>query len=191
MKTLANELRGKYTEKEIKQLIKLLTPKKAVVKKSKDYTTLLNFIADTKNKICPAINNVLCKDGKMVATDLELSIIINTEIEKEGLYSIKQLQNKAFSISGDIEEYPEISEVSGTTTTLTGLKSAIDKMLFALPDNDENLSINGVRFDNDKLIKTGAALVSLQRSYNEKYTETIDPIIHLISYITDIKEILK
>ena len=26
-------------------------------------------------------------------------------------------------------------------------------------------------FDNDKLIKTGAALVSLQRSYNEKYTE--------------------
>ena len=46
-------------------------------------------------------------------------------------------------------------------------------------------------FDNDKLIKTGAALVSLQRSYNEKYTETIDPIIHLISYITDIKEDLK
>jgi len=46
-------------------------------------------------------------------------------------------------------------------------------------------------FDNDKLIKTGAALVSLQRSYNEKYTETIDPIIHLISYITDIKEVLK
>ena len=48
-KTLANELRGKYSEKEIKQLIKLLTPKKVVTKKSKDYTKLLNFIADTKN----------------------------------------------------------------------------------------------------------------------------------------------
>lgn len=41
------------------------------------------------------------------------------------------------------------------------------------------------------LLKTGASLVNLQKSYNEKYSDTIDPIIHLISYITDVKEILK
>jgi DNA polymerase III delta prime subunit len=45
--------------------------------------------------------------------------------------------------------------------------------------------------DSDKLIKTGASLVNLQKGYNERYTETIDPIIHLISYVTDIKEVLK
>ena len=45
--------------------------------------------------------------------------------------------------------------------------------------------------DNDNLIKQGAMLINLQKSYNEKYGDTIDPIIHLISYITDIKEILK
>lgn len=48
-----------------------------------------------------------------------------------------------------------------------------------------------MEIDNSNLIKHGALLVNLQKSYNEKYTETIDPIIHLISYITDIKEVLK
>ena len=45
--------------------------------------------------------------------------------------------------------------------------------------------------DNVEMMKQGAVLVNLQRSYNEKYNETIDPIIHLISYITDIKDIFK
>jgi len=45
--------------------------------------------------------------------------------------------------------------------------------------------------DSDNIIKKGATLINLQKSYNERYTETIDPIIHLISYITDIKDILK
>lgn len=45
--------------------------------------------------------------------------------------------------------------------------------------------------DSDNLIKQGATLINTQRSYNERYTETIDPIIHLISYVTDIKDILK
>ena len=41
--------------------------------------------------------------------------------------------------------------------------------------------------DNSKIIKIGASIINIQRSYNERYTETIDPIIHLISYVTDIK----
>lgn len=45
--------------------------------------------------------------------------------------------------------------------------------------------------DSENIIKRGAMLINLQKSYNEKYTDTIDPIIHLISYVTDIKEILK
>lgn len=45
--------------------------------------------------------------------------------------------------------------------------------------------------NSENFLKQGANLVNLQKSYNEKYTDTIDPIIHLISYITDIKEILK
>jgi DNA polymerase III delta prime subunit len=45
--------------------------------------------------------------------------------------------------------------------------------------------------DNSNIIKIGASLINVQRSYNERYTETIDPIIHLISYVTDIKTNLK
>jgi len=45
--------------------------------------------------------------------------------------------------------------------------------------------------NNDTLKKQGATLINLQKSYNEKYTDTIDPIIHLISYVTDIKETIK
>lgn len=48
-----------------------------------------------------------------------------------------------------------------------------------------------MNIDNANLIKQGATLVNLQKSYNEKYSDTIDPIIHLISYVTDIKETLK
>ena len=45
--------------------------------------------------------------------------------------------------------------------------------------------------DSEGLIRQGATLINLQKSYNEKYTDTIDPIIHIISYLTDIKELLK
>jgi hypothetical protein len=45
--------------------------------------------------------------------------------------------------------------------------------------------------DTPNLIKQGASLINLQKSYNERYSDTIDPIIHLISYITDIKEVIK
>ena len=45
--------------------------------------------------------------------------------------------------------------------------------------------------DNANLIKQGATLINLQKCYNERYTDTIDPLIHLISYVTDIKETIK
>jgi len=45
--------------------------------------------------------------------------------------------------------------------------------------------------DNSNLIKQGATLINIQKNYNERYTETIDPLIHLVSYVTDIKEVLK
>jgi len=45
--------------------------------------------------------------------------------------------------------------------------------------------------ETDVDIKKTAMLLNLQRQYNAEYENTIDPIIHLISYITDIKDILK
>lgn len=48
-----------------------------------------------------------------------------------------------------------------------------------------------ISIDNPNLIKLGATIINIQKSYNERYTETIDPLIHLVSYITDIKETLK
>jgi DNA polymerase III delta prime subunit len=48
-----------------------------------------------------------------------------------------------------------------------------------------------MNIDHPNIVKQGATLINLQKSYNEKYLDTIDPVIHLISYVTDIKEILK
>jgi hypothetical protein len=48
-----------------------------------------------------------------------------------------------------------------------------------------------ISMEDNTLMKQGAMLINLQKSYNEKYTETIDPVIHLISYITDIKRNFK
>ena len=44
--------------------------------------------------------------------------------------------------------------------------------------------------DHVGLIKKGATIVNLQKLYNERYNETIDPLIHLVSYVSDIKEVL-
>lgn len=40
-------------------------------------------------------------------------------------------------------------------------------------------------------IKKSAILLNIQKNYNAEYENTIDPLIHLISYITDIKELIK
>lgn len=45
--------------------------------------------------------------------------------------------------------------------------------------------------DDKNIVKIGATIINLQKSYNESYKDTIDPIIHLISYVSDIKETLK
>lgn len=40
-------------------------------------------------------------------------------------------------------------------------------------------------------IKKQAIMLNLQKNYNSEYNNTLDPILHLISYITDIKDVLK
>lgn len=45
-------------------------------------------------------------------------------------------------------------------------------------------------YKNEFLISNGAAILNTQKSYNETYPITPDPIIHLINYILDIKIIL-
>jgi DNA polymerase III delta prime subunit len=45
--------------------------------------------------------------------------------------------------------------------------------------------------ENNGNVKKSAMILNLQRNYNAEYEHTIDPIIHLISYITDIKDVLK
>lgn len=44
--------------------------------------------------------------------------------------------------------------------------------------------------DQSIIEKIGPNLVKLSKEYNETYNNTIDPILHLISYISDIKNIL-
>jgi DNA polymerase III delta prime subunit len=45
-------------------------------------------------------------------------------------------------------------------------------------------------YKNEFLINNGAAILNTQKSYNETYPVTPDPIIHLINYILEIKTIL-
>ena len=44
--------------------------------------------------------------------------------------------------------------------------------------------------ENNGNIKKSAMVLNMQKNYNAEYDNTIDPIIHLISYVTDIKDVM-
>ena len=71
------------------------------------------------------------------------------------------------------------------------LNNFVDNPLELMKAMGRPLFTRLMSIDHPNLVKQGATLISLQKSYNEKYLDTIDPVIHLISYVTDIKELLK
>jgi DNA polymerase III sliding clamp (beta) subunit (PCNA family) len=157
MKKLAQEIMEKYSEKEIKALIKLLTPKKEVKVKEEDYIKMLYSVIQ-KNTIRPILEFVKATPEKLIASDLDNTLIINNKYDiPAGVFNKQHLELKNYPNIIDVKDYPAIMpfdrlETINLTLSSEILYKAITKALYCAGDA-ENISLNGVRlvFIKDKL----------------------------------------
>jgi len=144
----------------------------------------------------------ISQKNKMTITDDEIKKIIM--ISFPDLRSATQKLQEVF-ITKNTDQFKSISSSSYDAIfefMFDGRNNIEDNYNFVLNNFQDNplelmkalgrpLFNRLMSMDNSNIIKIGATLINVQRSYNERYTETIDPIIHLISYVSDIKENLK
>lgn len=170
--------------------------------------TKIDFDPKTKEEV-DYLQSMYLKYLKAIATKIKLKIT-DDELNKLIMLSFPDLRSA-------VQKLQEIY-ITKNTEQLTSLSSSsYDDIFDFIMDGKNNVEENYnfvlnnfqdnplelmkalgrplfnrlMSIDHANLVKQGAILVNLQKSYNERYTETIDPVIHLISYITDIKETLK
>jgi len=168
----------------------------------------VDFTPKNKEEI-DYLQSMYLKYLKAIATKVKMSIT-DEEIKKIIMLSFPDLRSatqklQEVYITKNTEQFKSISS-SGYNDifefVMDGRNNIEDNYNYVINNFQDNpielmkalgrpLFNRLISIDNTNLIKQGASLVNLQRSYNEKYNDTIDPIIHLISYITDIKEVLK
>lgn len=165
MKKLAEELKGKYSEKEIVELVKYLKPsnlktKKPVIKDTykSDIANLFSLIKD--NKIRPVISKCMVKNGNIIGTDLECTVIIPDKWDiPEGIYTKQMMDLKTYqdTYKGNIDEFPVINinkQGELTTYNKVELEDALNKTIFSASKSSENLSVNVVRFTKEFVAST-------------------------------------
>lgn len=163
MKKLAEELKGKYSEKEIVELVKYLKPSKLKTKKptikdtyKSDVANLFSVIKD--NKIRPVISKCMVKNGSIIGTDLECAVIIPDKWDiPEGIYTKQMMDLKTYqnTYKEDLDEFPVINtnkQGELTTYNKTDLENALRKTIFSASKSSDNLSINVVRFTEDSIV---------------------------------------
>lgn len=155
------------------------------------------------------LQNMYLKYLKAIATKVKM-IITDDEIRKIIMLSFPDLRSatqklQEVYITKNTDQFKSFSSSSYEdifTFLMDGKNNIEENYNFVINNFQDNplelmkalgrpLFNRLISIEDNNLIKQGAMLINLQKSYNERYTETIDPIIHLISYITDIKEILK
>lgn len=155
------------------------------------------------------LQNMYLKYLKAIATKVKM-IITDDEIRKIIMLSFPDLRSatqklQEVYITKNTDQFKSFSSSSYEdifTFIMDGKNNIEENYNFVINNFQDNplelmkalgrpLFNRLISIEDNNLIKQGAMLINLQKSYNERYTETIDPIIHLISYITDIKEILK
>jgi hypothetical protein len=165
MKKLAEELKGKYSEKEIVELVKYLKPSKLKTKKptikdtyKSDITNLFSVIK--KNNIRPVIEKCMVKNGNIIGTDLECTVIIPDKWNiPNGLYTKQMMNLKTYpnTYKEDLDEFPIINtnkQGELTTYNKTDLENALSKTIFAAAESSDDLSVNVVRFTKDSIAST-------------------------------------
>lgn len=163
MKKLAEELKGKYSEKEIVELVKYLKPSNLKTKKpaikdtyKSDITNLFSIIKD--NKIRPVVSKCMVKNGSIIGTDLECTVIIPDKWDiPEGIYTKQMMDLKTYqdTYKENLDEFPVINtnkQGELTTYNKTDLENALSKTIFSASKSSYNLSVNVVRFTKDSIV---------------------------------------
>jgi hypothetical protein len=163
MKKLAEELKGKYSEKEISELVKYLKPSNLKTKKptikdtyKSDVTNLFSIIKD--NKIRPVISKCMVKNGSIIGTDLECTVIIPDKWNiPEGIYTKQMMDLKTYqnTYKENLDEFPVINtnkQGELTTYNKVELEDTLNKTIFSASKSSDNLSVNVVRFTKDSIM---------------------------------------
>ena len=163
MKKLAEELKGKYSEKEIVELVKYLKPSKLKTRKrtikdtyKSDITNLFSVIKN--NKIRPVVSKCMVKNGSIIGTDLECTVIIPDKWDiPEGIYTKQMMDLKTYqdTYKEGLDEFPVINtnkQGELTTYNKVELEDALNKTIFSASKSSYNSSVNVVRFTKDSIV---------------------------------------
>ncbi len=180
MKTIAKELMEKYSTKEIAELVKLLTPKKAKAVKAidtykADITNVFATIAD--NKIRPVLSKCKVTADAIIGTDLECTVIVkNNHNVPQGMYTKQMMELKTYQdmYKDSFDDFPIIKTTKqGTLTTYdkSELEEALNRVMFCASKSQDNLSVNCVRFCKDFVAGTDTyRLITVQLNSNTEFS---------------------
>lgn len=161
-----------FTDAEIKKIIagiKIKTPAKP---KQVDLSALVwNTIED--NKIRPVLGKCLITKDSVIGTDLECAVIVpNNNDIPVGIYTKQMMTLQTYSdiYKEDIGDYPTIKlnkHGSKAVYDKSILEQHINEIMFALPKDDDNLSINGIRFGNKYITATNSYIAAFKEMKSE------------------------
>jgi DNA polymerase III delta prime subunit len=155
------------------------------------------FIKDNQLKFLRSV----AKSNNFEVTDLILESIIRQNFPNFRS-SIQDLQE--LTISGDYEKFSESKRKANDEifSFLFNGKNDIEENYFYVMDNylqkteDLLLLMNKPMFQyiienkNELVLKKGSQLIKISKEYNAEYLSSLDPELHMISYITELKNIL-
>jgi len=147
-----------------KMILELKKPKKVATKKEKSLNEktlkqdldLLNMVVE-KNPIRPAISYLKNIEGKMLGTNIDISILIDNKNNiNNGLYEIGLLKKDIFEnkLERYQDEYPEIIERNEKEFKYNDylkikssyLLQAIEKTIFSVNKDSSNISTSCIRY---------------------------------------------
>ena len=169
---LSKELKEKYNELQIKELIKHLKPvaKKRVKDTYKQDVSIL-FSSITKNEIRRCISRCKITESEIIGTTLENTVIIkNKNGIPAGVYTREMMNLKTYNDTfiSDFNDFPDVKiNKSGKCLIYNKieLEEALDGVSFAT-GKGENESLEGVRFSKEYLVATDMFILYMTTRIN-------------------------
>ena len=166
VKECIDMIKRDFSESEIKKImvgIKIKTPAKP---KQVDLSALVwNTIED--NKIRPVLSKCLVTKDSVIGTNLECTVIVPNNDIPVGLYTKQMMGLQTYSdiYKEDAKDYPVIKlnkHGDKLVYDKSILEQRINEIMFALPKDNDNLAINGIRFGNKYITATNSYIAAFK-----------------------------
>lgn len=168
--------------------------------------TRIDFTPRNKEEI-DYLNEMYFKYLKAIVKKIELPLS-DEEIKKiiavnfpDLRHAVQTVQEISKSKNKNLLENISISAFSDIFDFLENGKNSVEENWLYVMNNFQDRPLELMKtlgrpflqhlLEHSTDVKKAAMLLTLQKNYNAEYNNTIDPILHLVSYITDIKDVLK